>query len=153
MSCWWDEDHELLLLTPEEFAALPDGTELTAIDGDKAIKGQDEIDDDTRGGHLMFGVTGNHPLRVAHLERMVALLPKPKFEVPLHRAWQCKIGIMVDVDLPPGSDALMRRAVERTFFELTGQHAEFNFSGWGASLDRYEYEAVAPTTSPRSDHE
>jgi hypothetical protein len=67
MSAWWDEDYELLLLTPDELAALPDGTELTAIDGDKAVKGRDYIDDDTRCGVLAFGVTGDHPLRLAKL--------------------------------------------------------------------------------------
>ena len=69
MSAWWDKEHKLLLITPEEFAELPDGTELTSILGSKAIKGQDYIDDDTRAGHLAFGVTGDHPLRLAHLER------------------------------------------------------------------------------------
>lgn len=69
MSAWWDDNQELLLLTPEEFAALPDGTELTAIDGEVAVKGRDEIDDDTRFGHLAYGVTGCHPLRLAALVR------------------------------------------------------------------------------------
>jgi len=144
MSAWWDEDHKLLLVTPEELAALPDGTELTAIDDEIVVKGRDEIDDDQRGGHLAYGVTGNHPLRVAHLERMAALPPKPPFEPRAHKCWECKIGIMGTVDLPPGADAPMRDAVERAFFELTGKHAEFNFSGWGAKLTQGEFEVVSP---------
>ena len=144
MACWWDEDHKLLLLTPEEFAVLPDGEVLTCIDDTTAIKGVDEIDDDTRGGHIPYGVTGNHPLRMAQLERMIAQPPKPPFVAPAHKAWSCKIGIMGGVELPPGADAPMRQAVERAFFELTGKHAEFNFSGWGAQLNSYEYEVVAP---------
>lgn len=67
MSAWWDEDHELLLVTPAESAALPGGTALTDINGDTAVKGRDEIDDDTRFGHLAFGVTGDHPLRLAKI--------------------------------------------------------------------------------------
>lgn len=67
MSAWWDEAHVLLLLTPEEFAALPDGEVLTCIDDTTAVKGVDDIDDDTRGGHLAYGVVGEHPLRVAML--------------------------------------------------------------------------------------
>ena len=55
MGAWWDREHTLWLLTPEEFAALPFGFELTSIDGDKAIKGEDEIDMDTRFGHLAWG--------------------------------------------------------------------------------------------------
>lgn len=46
----------VLLQTPEEFAQLPDGTELYSIMGKRAVKGVDEIDDDTRGGHLAFGI-------------------------------------------------------------------------------------------------
>lgn len=70
MSAWWDEDKELLLLTPAEFAQLPDGTALTCIDGEVAIKGTDYIDDDTRFGHLAYGVVGDHPLRIAHLNAL-----------------------------------------------------------------------------------
>jgi len=67
VSAWWDDDHILCLVTPEEFAALPDGTELTCIDDDVVIKGSGVIDDDTRMGHLAYGVTGDHPLRLALL--------------------------------------------------------------------------------------
>lgn len=47
----------LWLFTINEFNQLPDGIELTSISGDKAIKGTDEIDLDTRFGHIAFGVT------------------------------------------------------------------------------------------------
>lgn len=70
MSAWWDEDRKLMLITPAEFEALPDGTELTCIDDTTAIKGVDEIDMDTRFGHIAYGVTGDHPLRLEHLKKM-----------------------------------------------------------------------------------
>lgn len=76
MAAWWDEDHELLLLTPAEIEALPDGTVLGCIDGSTATKGADEIDTDVRFGHTAFGVTGDHPLRIARL----ASLPSPNPE-------------------------------------------------------------------------
>ena len=142
MSAWWDEEHKLLLLTPEEYAVLPDGEVLTCIDETTATKGADQIDDDTRAGHLAYGVVGNHPLRVAHLERMANKPAEPPFNAPPHRAWSCTIGVMGDVDLPPGADAPMRQAAEAAFYALTGKHAEFNFSGWGAKLDKYQFEVV-----------
>ena len=55
MGYWWNEEKTLWLITPEEFAKLPDGFELTNIFGKKAIKGKDYIDDDTRFGHLAYG--------------------------------------------------------------------------------------------------
>lgn len=50
----WDDN--LWLFTPEEYSQLPDGFELGCIDGSRAIKGKDEVDMDTRGGHLAYGV-------------------------------------------------------------------------------------------------
>ena len=44
------------LLTPNEYDALPMGTPLIDIFGREYIKHQKEIDPDTRGGHLAFGV-------------------------------------------------------------------------------------------------
>lgn len=55
MGAWWDEGKTLWLVTPAEFAKLPDGFELTAIDGEKVVKGRDKIDGDTRCGHLAYG--------------------------------------------------------------------------------------------------
>lgn len=59
----WDET--LYLFTPEEFEQLPDGIELTSINDTIKIKGKDEIDLDTRGGHIAWGVKDpwNHPLK------------------------------------------------------------------------------------------
>ena len=147
MSAWWDEDHKLLLIKPDQFAALPDGEVLTCIDDTTAIKGTDEIDDDIRGGHLAYGVVGDHPLRLAHIQLMSTLPGRPKFVPPAHKAWSCKIGAFGGLDLPPGCDAPMRRAVEDAFFAITGQHAEFNFSGWGAQLDEVECEVANPVQS------
>jgi hypothetical protein len=58
----WDIDigphrgRRMTLVTPEEFKALPNGTVLVCINGDEFIKGRDTIDQDTRFGHLAFGV-------------------------------------------------------------------------------------------------
>ena len=61
----WSDDTKLYLLTPEEYKQLPDGVELTSIMGDKAIKGKDNVDQDTRMGHLAYGVEDpfNHELK------------------------------------------------------------------------------------------
>lgn len=45
--------------------------------------------------------------------------------------WECAIGGRDPVTVPPGGDLPMRRAVEQAFFELTGEHAEYTYSGWG----------------------
>lgn len=50
------------------------------------------------------------------------------------QAWQCKIGILAGVEIPPGGDAPMRAAVTEAFFRLTGKYPEANFSGWGAEF-------------------
>lgn len=49
-------DGKLWLFTPEELVRLPDGIQLTCINGEAVIKGLDYIDDDTRAGHLAYGV-------------------------------------------------------------------------------------------------
>lgn len=56
--------------------------------------------------------------------------------------WTCKIGPADRAALPHGSDGPMREAVERAYKELTGEEAEFIFSGWGAELDDGEAEVV-----------
>lgn len=45
----------IILLTPAQLLAVPDGTVLYSIMGEKVIKGKDYIDDDTRGGYLAYG--------------------------------------------------------------------------------------------------
>lgn len=54
----WDDEGEdtLFLLTPAEFELLPDGIKLESISGNKKIKGKDYINDDTRFGHMAYGV-------------------------------------------------------------------------------------------------
>lgn len=59
----WDE--HLWLFTPEEYEQLPDGIELTDINGGVAVKGKHNIDMDTRFGYIAYGV--NHPME--HAER------------------------------------------------------------------------------------
>lgn len=51
----WDDN--LWLLTLEEFTELPDGVKLMCIDNTFAVKGVDDIDDDTRFGCLAYGFT------------------------------------------------------------------------------------------------
>jgi len=51
----WDEN--LWLLTLEEFTEIPNGVILECIDGEKAVKGLDTIDTDTRYGCLAYGLT------------------------------------------------------------------------------------------------
>ena len=48
--------HPVWLFTVDEFSQLPDGMELTSITGEKVVKGKDKIDDDTRFGHMAYGV-------------------------------------------------------------------------------------------------
>ena len=63
MQLWSEEG--LYLFTPDEYEQLPDGYELTCIDGSKEVKGKDYIDMDTRFGYTAFGVRDpwNHPLK------------------------------------------------------------------------------------------
>lgn len=58
-------DNNLWLLTVNEFDQIPNGTELTCIDGTTAVKGQDDIDMDTRFGYIAYGFVDpmNHPLK------------------------------------------------------------------------------------------
>lgn len=51
----WNET--LWLLTPEEYAALPDGTHLMSINNAISVKGTDYIDQDTRFGCIAYGFT------------------------------------------------------------------------------------------------
>ena len=59
----WNKHTKLWLFTPAEYAMLPNGFVLTCINGKEYTKGVDYIDDDTRGGHLAYGVIDppNHP--------------------------------------------------------------------------------------------
>ena len=60
--------------------------------------------------------------------------------------WACKIGGFTG-ELAMGADLPMRLAIERAYFELTGERALFNFSGWGGQLTDSE-EAVVSQRLP-----
>lgn len=66
-------------------------------------------------------------------------------------AWACKIGTRQSVDIRAGADLPMRRAVEEAFHRVTGIEAEFNFSGWSASLTEAEL-AVVENRLPSEQH-
>lgn len=63
MHKWNSENGGLWLFTVDEYNKLPDGIELECIDGDILTKGIDNIDLDTRFGHIAFGVRNplHHP--------------------------------------------------------------------------------------------
>lgn len=44
------------LQTPDELAALPDGTVVYTIFGERKVTGQDDIDTDTRFGRTAYGL-------------------------------------------------------------------------------------------------
>lgn len=68
MTRWEDNGlNSLWLLTEEEFNRLPDGIELESITHTKKIKGKDEIDKDTRFGHLAWGVRDPFNHKEKHL--------------------------------------------------------------------------------------
>jgi hypothetical protein len=56
--------------------------------------------------------------------------------------WDCKIGVRGSLNLPNGCDLPMRKAVEKAFREITGQDAEFIFSGWDGKLTDSELKVV-----------
>lgn len=59
MNLWSDEVIEgklLLLLTPDEFAQLPEGTVVYSIGGQRQRAGVDECDLETRFGHSAWGL-------------------------------------------------------------------------------------------------
>lgn len=60
-----------------------------------------------------------------------------------YKVWTCKIGISGDVDLPPGADLPMRRAIMKAFREVTGVEYEFCFSGWAGELTDAEKHIVS----------
>lgn len=58
------------------------------------------------------------------------------------KIWECKIGEVDAEKLPKGVDGPMRQAVERAYYELTGEEPKFIFSGWGAELTEAERSVV-----------
>lgn len=56
--CRWDDDSDLYLIPLYLVPAIPVGTELTTISGEKVVyEGVDSIDLDTRFGCLAYGIT------------------------------------------------------------------------------------------------
>lgn len=52
-----DRGRVIELITPSELAALPKGTVLVAIDGDRVkVGGSDQIATDTLGGFIAYGL-------------------------------------------------------------------------------------------------
>lgn len=66
-------------------------------------------------------------------------------------AWECKIGALGIARVPLGGDSPMREAVAQAFEQLTGQQAEFTFSGWGSQLTELE-RAVVENRDPSEDY-
>lgn len=58
------------------------------------------------------------------------------------QAWECKIGVLGEVEVPHPGDPPLRRAVEEAFERLTGVEADYCFSGWGATLTESERAVV-----------
>lgn len=59
---WTTIDGVTLLLCPEDdFENVDDGTEMVSINGDRAIKGRDDVDDDICFGLLAYGVVVRKP--------------------------------------------------------------------------------------------
>lgn len=52
----WSKTSGVLLVPAVLWDQIPDGVELTCIDGRTVIKGKDYIDDDTRAGLLAYGI-------------------------------------------------------------------------------------------------
>lgn len=59
---FWDEQERplLVLITPAIFEALPRGTVLYSISGERVVKGKDDIDRDTRAGFMAWGFHLEH---------------------------------------------------------------------------------------------
>jgi hypothetical protein len=51
-----DDGRTIYLLRPADLPRVPSGATLLAIDGEVVTVGTSEIDNDTRGGYLAFGV-------------------------------------------------------------------------------------------------
>jgi hypothetical protein len=60
------------------------------------------------------------------------------------KIWYCKIGEIDAKNLEQwnGADLPMRAAIERAYKDVTGEDAQFCFSGWGGELDEAERAAV-----------
>jgi len=63
----WDEQSDLWLFTPAELDQLPNGTAVVSILGSRKIKGQDELDRDTRFGYTAWGIHNPREHELAEL--------------------------------------------------------------------------------------
>ena len=69
----------------------------------------------------------------------------------MNKIWHCKIGEATPDAVPQGADNPMRKAVAKAYREITGQDADFIFSGWGGELTEPE-RAVVENRLPSEDH-
>lgn len=58
------------------------------------------------------------------------------------KIWDCKIGEIDPLKLPKGADGPMRKAIEKAYYDLTGEWPDFVFSGWGAELTEGERRVI-----------
>lgn len=56
--------------------------------------------------------------------------------------WECKIGSVNGVEVPPGADFPMRQAIRKAYIELTGEEPDAIFSGWGSKFDEIELQVI-----------
>lgn len=70
-------ENSLFLFTPAEFELLPDGIELESVDNKTYIKGKDNIDVDTRGGYLAYGIRS--PATHKHADLFLIFLLKKNY--------------------------------------------------------------------------
>lgn len=69
------------------------------------------------------------------------------------KIWYCKIGETDEKNLEKwnGADLPMREAIEKAYKDVTGEDAQFCFSGWGGELDEAE-RAVVEDRLPARKH-
>lgn len=67
------------------------------------------------------------------------------------KIWTCKIGEVSPGVLPAGADNPMRGAITKAYLDLTGQDADFIFSGWGGELTEPEW-AVVENREPSAEN-
>lgn len=79
-------------------------------------------------------------------------LGKRESEGGVKKIWFCKIGAAEDSSLPMGADFPMRLAVAKAYKELTGETADFLFSGWGGELTEHELAIVEDRASVIAPH-
>lgn len=61
------------------------------------------------------------------------------------KSWHCLIGEVDAEKVPDGADYPMRRAIEKAYYEITGEMPEFIFSGWNGKPDKIQREIINHT--------